>query len=184
MKCVSKIPRSIIPSKFACSKIKFKSSTCPLTHFYSLPMRLATHIKTGRCFWPSSHLWVPYDVCIQPFTIAFMHRWQGWPQGGVRIIHIYSYTHQAALGDVWVWVSPSRTPWQVDRGNPGSNHWLSGVYNCHKAIWSSRFNCCANRLWKRCVWDSSAGLRGAFVGYKRSWQVMTPLQSGSSWSCR
>lgn len=23
-------------------------------------MRLATHIKTGRYFWPSSHLWVPY----------------------------------------------------------------------------------------------------------------------------
>lgn len=51
MKCLSIIPRGKNPSKFACSTIKFKACGCPLTQFYSLSMRQARCIKTGRCFW-------------------------------------------------------------------------------------------------------------------------------------
>lgn len=125
-----------------------------LTQFYSLSMRQAGCIKTGRCFW----------LCT----------------GGrrVKVYQTYPHTHQAALGDIWASVSTSRMLWQVDCGSPGSN---ADRRIWKPAIWVSCVNCHANQLWKHHVWDSSVGLRGVIAGNKQSWQVMTSLQSGSSW---
>lgn len=151
MKCLSIRPRGKNPSKSACSTIKFKTCGCPLAQFYSLSMRQARCIKTGRCFW----------LCT----------------GGrrVKVYQIYSHTHRAALGHLGFGIflkdamtGRLREPW-IER-------WPSYMYNCHLGV-----NCCANQLWKHGVWDSSVGLRGVIVGNKQSWQVMTSLQSSSSW---